>query len=167
LLKPVRAWQDEATALFSRTYLKRIPADPAVPQYFAVYASAPLGVSRTFVKPQNIGASPTNTVDAALRKGPWPRNQRANSFASANIELSPNLQNLTTPAGKVMNFETVKSFHSPDSPVPSRISFPQPPCLCPEAGQNASPLPPSFCPFSPHQAVSCLQSALWWEAEIS
>jgi hypothetical protein len=37
----------------------------------------PLGVSRHFVKQQNMGSPPTHTVDAALRNGAWPRNVTA------------------------------------------------------------------------------------------
>jgi hypothetical protein len=36
-----------------------------------------LGVAHHFVKPQNIRSPPIYTIDAALRKGAWLRNQRA------------------------------------------------------------------------------------------
>jgi hypothetical protein len=36
-----------------------------------------MGVFRDFVKPQNMGSPPTHTIDAALRKGAWPRNELA------------------------------------------------------------------------------------------
>ena len=45
-------------------------------QYFAVYISALLGVSRHFIKPRNIGSPPAHTVDAALRNGALPRNEK-------------------------------------------------------------------------------------------
>jgi hypothetical protein len=56
---------------------KKIPPAPTVTPYFEVCARMPLGVSRHFVKPQNMGSPPTHTIDAALRNGAWPRTQRA------------------------------------------------------------------------------------------
>jgi hypothetical protein len=52
---------------------KKVPPGRAVTPYFEVCARVPLGVSRHFVKPQNMGSPPSNTVDAALRKGAWRR----------------------------------------------------------------------------------------------
>jgi hypothetical protein len=60
--------------LFSKGRIsKEIPPDIALPQYFEVCAFEPQGVSHHFVKPQNIGAAPSHTIDAALRKGAWPQ----------------------------------------------------------------------------------------------
>jgi hypothetical protein len=56
---------------------KEIPPGTAVTPYFEVCTSVPLGVSRHFVKPQNMGSPPSHTVDAALRKGAWPQDERA------------------------------------------------------------------------------------------
>jgi hypothetical protein len=56
---------------------KKIPLDFAVAQYFGVCVNELLGVSRHFVKPQNIGAPPSHIVDTALRKGPKAQTAKA------------------------------------------------------------------------------------------
>lgn len=56
---------------------KRIPPDFAVPQSFEVCALEPMGISHHLLKPQNIGAPPTHTVDTALRKGAWAQAAKA------------------------------------------------------------------------------------------
>jgi hypothetical protein len=62
---------------FSRGRISRkIPPGSALTPYFEVYTPVPLGVSRHFLKPQNMGSPPIHTVDAALRNGAWPRIQK-------------------------------------------------------------------------------------------
>ncbi len=108
---------------------KEIPPGPAVTRYFEVparhrsrsgeaggCASVPLGVSRHFVKPQNIASPPTQTVDATLppasraygpegEKGRGLAMKQRSSFTGANIESSFHEQSSTIPsrpAGSVL-----------------------------------------------------------------
>jgi hypothetical protein len=85
-IRAQRTWLCSSPLGASRTRLrpfsqgrisKKIPPGPPATPYLEVYAPGPLGVSRHLVKPQNMGSPPTHTVDAALRNGAWPRNEKA------------------------------------------------------------------------------------------
>jgi hypothetical protein len=68
-----------------RSFLKgriseKVPPGTAVTLYYAVFASAPLRVSRHFAKPQNMGSPPSHTIDTALRKEAWSRRKTAKTY---------------------------------------------------------------------------------------
>jgi hypothetical protein len=70
----------------------------AVPQFFEVCVSEPLGVSHHFVKPQKTGAPPAHTIDTALRKGAWPQMAQRSPFTKQQIKLSFHQHILTIPS---------------------------------------------------------------------
>ena len=68
-----------------RSFLKgriseKIPPGTELTPYYAVFASAPLSVSRHFAKSQNMGSPPSHTIDTALRKGAWSQRKTAQTY---------------------------------------------------------------------------------------